>query len=671
MAEEVWSWIGAQFGFNWGTTEKLNQIIEELGEVLSELDLIQSELISGGLDQRIRSLQNDINDIKNITAALSDIPNTTTLTNQPASPNSQALTLLSQLAAINLTNEVSDIHEALTGPDNSFDSYQSFLLSELGLDSPPRFANMPWRCYTVNGPLNDFLGYYQGYQTLAINAEAERAHASPTGATVQGSSDPNLATEVNKLVPKFREVIANQKTQSQQMVPTFPTNQVIIDLENGLMWYSTLQSPASWVEARTAADSLEVAPDPENNPDLVYSDWRLPTYAECQSLQGRGAFCGQRDTSLPSSDSTKDGVNYGLTVQGLPALGFKIADPTQIQPHGGIWVDMYAKGALYREEGTIYEADSVEFRLNDIDKDNEYKAPENGQDYENPYFLVRSIGKPLLPWLTDYDGSAPAWSVVSSDTDIPEFPPLLANYQTIVPTEAPYLGVPVGLQLAQGTDENSLTASVTYSVNLGGDYTLGSDQTTKKESVTAPEPTEFIVVDNPAVVFQAPNDTSQASIPAEVSNLAGEEGTIFWHATDQTPIPAINFAAKLFGYTEGVFPSTISASLSLANSDPVPRKLQSFLVMPQNIFNTDKALPNYQFQCTGFFDDRTVDDLTSQATWSVSGAPAGVTITSEGLLELPDTFSTADPQVSFTVTATIVSGEVTFTGSTEFATVTN
>lgn len=681
VAEEVWTWIGSQFGFNWGTTEKLNEIIEELGEVLNELDLIQSELVTAALDQRIQNLQSDVGDIKTVTQALSSIPNTTDITNQPQTPSGEATAVLNQLAAVNLTNEMGAIHQALSGPDNSFDAYRAFIVEKLGLDAPSRFAELPWRSYTLNGQLNDFLGYYQGYQTLALNAELEGAHSSPTGSTGQGATNPNLAEEINGLIPTVREVLANQKLQGQQMVPTFPTDQVIIDLENGLMWYRYGQNAETWSSALAKADQFEVYPDPENNPDLVYRDWRLPTYAECQTLQRRGAFSQDKDQTLPSSDSKKDGIDYGLCVQGLPALGFVIPtksdpnDPTRqvpdIQPHGGIWVDMYARGAFNREEGEVYEAASVEFRLNDIDKDNEYKAPENGKGYENPFFIVRSIGKPLLPWLTDYNGSAPAWSLVSPIHSIPELPPELAKYQAITAAEAPYLGVPTSLQLKQGPSVNSLIASVTYAVYVGGEYTLGSGETTKTESVPAPEPAQFEIERNQAAVFSAPRDTAEALIPAEVSNLTGEEGSVFWHPTFTPATPSVSFVAKLLGYSNNSYPESIEASLTVSNSDPAPRTLNSFLVMPQNILNSDKSLPNYQFRCTGFFNDRSIDDLTNSATWSVSGAPAGVSITSAGILELPDSFSTSEDQVTFTVTATFVSGGVTFTSSTQFATVTN
>ena len=317
-------------------------------------------------------------------------------------------------------------------------------------------------------------------------------------------------------------------------------------------------------------------------------------------------------------------------------------------------------------EDNIFFNQGIEFRLNHL-SDNQKAYDNNTQ--EQPVIFVRSIGPALLDWQAP-ELDSPSGYEIEYDVTVPTE---VATYQPLIEAEAPFLGVPTGVAFSADSTVDRLMVDVTYTIYLGGDFTMGVGDKTQSFSVPAPAPTSFTVSSSRAAIYSTPGDQDSTLPPpaGTVSNLQGEEGELTWHTDTVTPIPNQSFLASILAYVpDSGFPVTLTDTKSVGNPSPPVRQLTEIVIMPRNIFNEDRSLPNAQFQCMGYYTDETVADLTSKVTWSLQSAPDGVTLT-DGLLELPDFPSTAPPSYTFTLKAEITESGGTVSDSTDYKTVTN
>ncbi|MCA9780345.1 MAG: hypothetical protein KC800_26650, partial [Candidatus Eremiobacteraeota bacterium] len=129
-------------------------------------------------------------------------------------------------------------------------------------------------------PVHDWHTYYRAYGVLAMNLLAESAHATVDGV---GSGGPSLAEAIRVLQIRLSGTTelgfaALYKAPDQLVPPLLPSDQVFVDLENGLMWCTVARGDLTYSQSVQFANSLSVGP---------YQNWRVPYVFELDSLYAR------------------------------------------------------------------------------------------------------------------------------------------------------------------------------------------------------------------------------------------------------------------------------------------------------------------------------------------------------------------------------------------------
>lgn len=376
--------------------------------------------------------------------------------------------------------------------------------------------------------------------------------------------------------------------QRSQLPQPLPSDRVLVDLENGLMWYTEIAPARTFASAAAFATNFKL----DGSNGVKYSDWRLPTQNELQSLQARGRFCGVRVPNVPvnSEDTT-----WGQTVSGLAGLGFQEAQ--RLEPYADVWCR--DKWPIYRS-GRLHQTYQYVYRLN-------RKPPEAGltnlalrsQD-KHPFVMVRSIGTNLHPPLH------------------PEVNPALAEPSAIQPGEVYALGVPVEVNtLLQSYEE--VGGVLRYAIVVGGGFHYGQGGERERFDLAAHR--QDITAHN----FSDLAYEALSSSLLRVLNLPGREGQVLWKTTD-TSSQTVNVKASILGYREGSqFPVELSLEKSLNILVKNPRKLVRLRIFPRNRFY-GQSVTQEQFTAVGSFSDGTVADLTDEAEWSITGVDGSTAI---------------------------------------------
>ena len=682
LINTVWTWIGSQLGFNFGTTQKLNTIINDLNTILQDLADIKTQLNNSEFLNQLTSLEtSSVSPLRTLNSEFDGFQGGLGTPDVPRTPTVQITRLLSDISQSNtVENAVANIREAMSGPPatNLMLKYQTFLLNQkLGVDQPGRFGAQPLRSYTINGKLANFKAYYGNWQALGASLLSESVHASPTLSVTTPS--PNMANGIQLVNRYARSLAVSVGLQQQQFTGQLPPEDIVIDLEHGLMWYSKVYSPATFDDALETAANLKVALD---NSSVVYDDWRLPTYSEGQSLQARGRYSAEKDSTV-ATNSNGAYPDTGSSVAGLTALGFQHLSSSDGGPNtnGSIWMKPYV-GISLDFPGSWDYFKYFEFKLNRLNDDNEYKS---ATDKVN-FFCVRSIGSPLLP----FEDFAPNLSGKQTGTEPASTSqsgkPSGLDFNPVGDEEYPMLGVATAVDLQPTEGTTQLNPSITYKIFLGGNFTYGTGDQTEQSSCAAATLGPVVLTNRPDLaVYQAATD-GQTNPPLDIGNLAGSNGLVTWHGTTGTPIPAVATNATVTGYNGTSFSPIVSPSRELSNSNPVTPHIRVIQIMPRSQIN-NQGRSNAIFQCAAFYDDGTVRDVTSQVSWSLavdpnvpsSSLPSNVHINSApelspGLLQFQGTNPVGTPGVvEFLIRASLVdpTNQNQLNDSTGYQTATN
>ncbi len=678
LIEDCWSWVASQLGFNYGTTDRLKDILSDLSTIETELSDIAQEIQFNNLETQIQDLNSaNATPLANLDATLTAFNGSaaTNITNTPPAASTDVANLLNSLrSTVTLEDYYSNISNAMLGNSttNLFFPYQTNTMTNvLGLDTPDRFGKMPLRSYPVNGSILGYLDYFIGYENVALNLLAESTHSS------MGSVPPVtlMAKSINEFIPYARKAARLSKLQKQQFAPQCATSDVVIDLEHGLMWYATLRGAVTYDDAIQKCDALLVQ-DP--NTGVIYDDWRLPTYQECKALQTRGRYCSVLDPDVTvNSNNAYD--DYGHSAAGLTALGFMNVSQlnfTGDERSGDIWFLALEPSS----GGVINQYLYTEFKLNFENNNNENKTSTDKRNF----FAVRSIGKPLLDWkLSNSKLRAPFFTTITGS-----YPSDLLAYNEVQDAEYPVLGVPTSVSLPATVVNGTLQPVVGYDIYLGGEFKVGNADTNQTMTVASAHLTTRSLTLPAVPAYQVPNDSTVSDVAFEVLNTPGSEGLLRTH-TDSTTPPggtlAVNATVKIFDGT--TFPVDRTASQSVAIPYNGNRKLRLIQIMERNLNNEDRIVPNRQFQVTGFYDDHTTIDLTPLVTWSISspnyarnddipGKPTiGSGTTDPGLVEYhsfgPNPPAIVNITVNATLPANLLNNNILLQDTTLYQTVTN
>lgn len=252
-----------------------------------------------------------------------------------------------------------------------------------------------------------------------------------------------------------------------------------------------------------------------------------------------------------------------------------------------------------------------EFRLNE--DFNEVSTTTN----QRPFFLVRNVGKPVVP--IEATGTV---GVDQTDAPIP------FTWTDVQAFEFPYFGqattvtdlvflIPAG---ADSTLPTQLGCNLTYSFTVGGNFSMGTSSASASRSYPTRQEnsgsTSYPTYDGPASAFTRLNHrTDLVSFSTTNQDVTlSPNGRLYWHGSgfggfDLTATANIRDVSGVdHPFTQTLFTPTSSV-----------RELEQIQIFPRNkIYSATSPLVNVQdsYYAVGFYSDNTASDLTSQVVWA-------------------------------------------------------
>jgi hypothetical protein len=665
----VLGWGTNQMGLNYGTSSQLQEISEQLTAVEGALTQLDSEITDSEVINKITNLESAFNPvleinistglasgatsslINNLNSTLKAIQEGTLTLNTPQAVDISDL--ISTLETPDYPTILGDAEQQLPGNAGILAGVQEIVLNQqLGLDQPANFQRFPWR---HNRVLDRILPVFQEFSTLqsaTLNLEAEVAH--------NFVKYPDPVDGINAATPDFVANIASQKTQRQVLPFRSGLEGIITDHEYGIMWFDTVFHPVSYDSANSAATTATEQVILCDSTVRVYDDWRLPTYGEYQALQARGTY---NPTYSQTTDLDRDGNtnndpdddvpvnsrdNYpdtGQSTAGLPGLGFyNVANALNAAPNdngsnGDLWMSYY-EADYSGAEWFTYHDDSYEFRLNHSSNNT---SKESKSSDTNCYLMCRTFGPSML--VTPYADI----SDLDAAPDGPPDPSEVAG-QPFVPAEYGQYGIPTSIAFIEpvaarpvsivssstGATETytpppgslQFQAQVTYTIHLGGDFTLGYGSG-RTRSVSTPA--------------SSSSGTVWSYFESSGASYNGVKELINWSvanadASDLTPNATMLNAPYVGGILTPLAAGPVVVTARLLTGDlsavsgtqtytvnPAQRTLTGLQISPRNQLygatQTQPAQGSYQYYCTGFYSDGTIESLAGLVTWSVSPIP--------------------------------------------------
>lgn len=680
---EAYGYVSSQTSWNVGTSAKLSEILASITQVETQIAQLQSQLQKAFLQATLDVLAANVNTITTATGLITALNMdygganpSITIQDQPVTlPLNQAVTALLNDVSTNenVSSSLSAIENGLLGLNGASNTYflaqSNYMLAELGINGNPQFGYTPVRSSAIYNHMTQFLEFYQGNENTALNYLSEAAHVSPS---YLPSQTGQFKVKIDAVTARSRAVARLQRLESAQIMPA--GSGVVVDLENGLIWLSQIQSADTFANATSLATATNLTVTDSSGQTFQLNNWRLPYYQECKSLQARGYSCPTKDPNV-AVNSNNPLPDFGQSAAGLSALGFVGAE--NLNTNGDIW---YQSVGLNGGESFAYRYyNDTEFRLN-RENDNHETLD---SDETRPFVLVQHI-----QGLLDWGGEDTSKTYTQSNSD-PYDNGLLPGPSWRL------LGVPTSLQLQ--ADGDQVSALVGYTSYLGGTIVYGTSGN-KVGTVRVQNGTAFeqVLEDTQAATYFASsgpnlgtNDTVSVEVSADISNLIPTPvrtvvgpsvpqrsyGSVQWH-TDVIANLSAQITGTVAGYRNGAF-QAINATLPLLKASAAPRQLTQIVVMPQNQNNEGSSTKNAQFQAVGFYDDGSLKDLTQEVTWSIScDQPSSSQIgqgnspnSDAGLLTVGTFTSNPVPQAAtFNVTASYQNGS--YTSLTHYKTVT-
>lgn len=611
--ESALTWTGHLLGFNYGINAAIEGINAKLDTIVMGIDDLSAQLANSTFSTANDQLSQSISDLQTLQNDADLAVENTQLTDVPQAIPSDTSSFLTALGNFSAQSTLTSIQKACLGLNqetNLVTLGAAISLQDYNFNPPSQpFVELMGMPVRSNMLLDQALTTYQvyaGYQTMATNVLAENAHA-PSGALNMVS----LSRTASALTSQAAYSMALQR---QQLPRYLPSDNVLVDLQNGIMWYLPIQSPMKWNDARSFAAGFSL-PGADG---VVYKAWHLPTQEEFETLQTRGRLVKQKiqDSSVAKNSDKGEG-DYGRTTQGIAALGFTNAKV--FDSDGNVWMTRYYYNVDNFPNSLGLTRDY--FRLN-----HESSNVRGGSASDkNPVILCRSI----LNTDVALFGST-VYPVV--------YPPAVEVGPDLVPGQALQAGEVAALgQLTAIGDPvvngDQVTFPLTYSITLGGKFRAGTNSVGQDEDVTPATYTYQVDTNQPHTVEPNSQSTTLAQVLSysiaevqnlfapytEVSNFDGNPGQLTNHTDpggqpSQVTLQAESFGANASGLV------TLKSSAS-ATASPTNRSLVSLLVTPRNVLFPG-ATPSQPFLAVGFYDDLTVEDLTQQVTWTITD-PSG------------------------------------------------
>jgi hypothetical protein len=601
-----WVHVADSMNLNYGTTVMLGNIQDQLDDIQALVVAILNDFSTASFTNSANHAQTAIDNLATLFTLLDAIDMSTAITNteQPRDIPSNIGSYLSQITTYFSLNDLQIFYDVML-PGSSYQNivttYRDHIYRGFGVNTSSSNGYGNVRSNVVLGGVAAPLNYYGGYQQLACNFLAEGAH---TALTDPGNNQPkylNPAAPVNSTANVLVQAVANFKHEFSQLPILLPDDNVIVDLDNGLMWYAYVQSEESLSGAHNYAQSVFT----HQVGDITYSDWHLPTQQELDGLHERGKAAG--------------GGSNSDTVTGLVNLGFK--QTSWLDSHGSVlYSDYYYDTHDKKWERTL---DSALAPNNKYELDGSPGSNLFSDNGKNPYFIVRSIGQPVQTKIGP--------TTITSTTGYP------FDYNNPGSLDYQYFGTVSGISGLTNLS-NTVVATLGYKIETGTSYTTSkpsdgttlytSDSTiihrTYNGSVNTYSGSAATDLNN--LVAVVPDTSSQSKV------LIGALNQLFWHSSDPVTV-------NLTGSVLSSNGTTYTATMSNYTYDPPDRVLNKVQIFPRNQIYRETTVGGsaYIYSAVGFYADRQLVDFSQQVTWKVEDAanpsvpPAGTSFNSNTL----------------------------------------
>ncbi len=618
VRDVVWTHIADGANFNYGTTAMLEEVQAQLDQVQDSLDDLQWSSDNSDIATAAGLMSSDITNFEKYNTDLTswNLSSFITATPQPQTPDPSVSAFVSQVSNYIVSTALLDIQKYMlpSGGDttNILTTNRKVVLSDTyGISIDPRFGNYPVRSSSLFAQLMAPFHYYGYYQMVGANLLAEQSHIN--------ANSPKPSSDMLAAVAPIDQVAVSLKQQRGQLPLATFDNSVFVDLQAGLMWYTAVQPSNSVSGAVAAADKFSTTvytTDADGNRvGITYSDWHVPSVGEMAILQSRGAAVTDvgRDTSvLSDGDSAKE-----KSVQGLAGLGF--TGLQSLDKQGDVVYASYAYTGksgdkVYSDGSTGWEVlNTSGFQGNTVFQLNQFPLNVNTITSQKPYFLVRSIGTPVVP------------ASFRNGTPTDQFP--FPWSSTLQNNEFLPLGYVSGILSMGGITLEQLQATLNISVTIGGSFSAGGDSYDYPDhfyaktfvTSTADGPNKL----NELVFFD--NNGSTAPVTVKPS------GRMYWHVDNNNQIAFVPQAQALS--PDGT--TYMQATGTVTEAPPV-REFLGIGMYPRNqVYNPNSVNAIDQYCAIAYYSDYTIEDVTDQVVWSLIDSASGQPV-DEAVAEFSD-----------------------------------
>lgn len=598
----AWTWVAQCLGLNFGTGPALADIQSELDALLAAVTALQVELDEQEYTQGANALNVYTGQIDALNHDYSGAVASAHITDRPSSPDKQVTELLASLSQFTADVALEQIQDYMLGANGGTNmvtlARKIQLHDSLGLDQPHKYLFAPLRSSRLLGgspnptqpagapDQGSPYFFYEGYQTLAANFLAENAKAA--------AGDRSPVPAIQTAVPILRNAARSLKLQRQQLHAPLLSDEVIVDLQFGVMWYVVVHDADDWSSAKARADAF-VLPLAGGG---VYDDWRLPTVNELLALRERGRYNPHKDSKVPGYHGGASYGDYSQCSAGLTGLGFQGAKA--IDSDGNVWCMPWFRSTY---DGSWQFQTNTEFRMNhqhSIDN-----TSIKSTSTRRPFLLCRSLATPVLD---------PTTNQSLADAYQGDFPSQMVHQ--LRDEEFPGLGIPTGIGGVTSSGPSQAAAQVTWTVYLGGPTTCGTSKKSSHFSVKERRTSRTLsTTSSPELLGMLAFD-SQDTANLDVSNYPGQEGRLIWHS----PTGPVQVTASLLGY-DGTNVVRMSASGAMdPGPTPPPATLEKIVINGRNtLYGTppEQGILDFYF-ATAFYSDYRVEDVTGRVVWSVT-----------------------------------------------------
>lgn len=646
IASGLLGWASNQLGLHYGTGDQLNEISEQLTAVESSLTALQTQITDQDIESEIKSLIETFHDVIDISStpatgahvsliasigdALTAINNGSQVPlNQPVVTNINSL--IATLKEPDFTSILGDAQTQLTGSTGILIKVSQVVLNQkLGIDTPGALGYFPWRQNRVLDQVLPVNKLFASLQTTTLNIYSETAH--------NYLEYENPVDGINAITPNVMANIASQKAQRQLLPFRNSVEGITPDLQNGVMWFDQMWNADTYSNAKATADSLSeqvVLPDGTVH---TYDDWHLPTYGEYVSLQRRGMYNPNYDTSIPAN-SDDDYPDYGQATRGLPGLGFYnvsgalATSPDDNGSNGDLWMSYYEILGSPSSPGgyQIFTKDEYEFRLNH--EDNTDYEDKHSSD-TNAYMVARTLGPKVVVSPFAELGVSANDAVPDGIAGVNFVPGEYAQYgvATAISVEGSNPAAPVSYPVTGGTSVTftpptgsvEFYAKITYAINVGGSFTVGygTGDTDSPSNVSHSYSEDVYTNTTPASgQFNALQQLVNWSVANTDGSAVSRMNLLNVPYASGIGIPlgegAVTVTARILGASASPLNGTYSYNVT-----PTTRTLTGLQITPRNqVYGGTGLEPStgeYSYYCTGFYSDGTVESLGGQVAWTIT-----------------------------------------------------